>query len=161
MPKPNPTNMVLEVKEHSDSVVSCQVGEFRYHVWLDRDTLVPRDGVMFKNPADRAADRRARTIKLDVARGFGAELWLLMKAAIPGLAEAAVAKLRADMEERERQAEEKRLVYLAKQAGPDLLAAARKVLMLRDPKAKLPPDWSTDTVYAELAQAVAAAEGRA
>lgn len=157
------TNLRLTIHEHHDAALSCEVDGFRYHLWLDAKTLKPCNDTLYKNPPlgkSHEGNRLRRTLHLSQSRGFGAKLTPLMLAAVPDLLPGARAVLQAAIDEREAKTAAAQADRRTKEAAPRLLAAARKVLLLRDPKAKIPPNWDTDSVYRELAEAVAAAEGR-
>lgn len=106
----------LELREHGNPVMSCEIECFRYHVWLvsveGGVPVLAKDRIVYKNPITQPVGARSKTIKLHRDYGQGKPIAEHMLSQVPMLFEAAKAELAAKIAAEA--IEHRRLVLLAR-----------------------------------------------
>jgi hypothetical protein len=121
-----PGLIALDLREHGNATVQCQVGDHRFHLWLHPTLLQPVDAVVYKNPM--SSNGSHKTIKIDQRRGSGLPIATAMLAQVHALYPAARAKLDRELAQKQAESDASLRTNLARQAGPELLDAAQGAL---------------------------------
>lgn len=119
--------IALRLSPHGNACLMCDTEDARFHMWLDPSSLLPVDGVVYKNPANE--DFRVRTIRLDMRRGIGKQVADLMLPQVHELYADAKGVLDQQLAEEKAAAEAERLRRAAEAAAPEMLAA---LIAIRD-----------------------------
>lgn len=125
--KPVPTALKLGGGEHFGKYyIACEYDGACYHLWLKRETFVPEDNVLYKNPkVGRDHPDHFRTRHLEQNAGVGALIVPFMLAAAKALKPARDAELALLEAHNDADNEDYRRGEAIKKAAPDLLAAAK------------------------------------
>jgi hypothetical protein len=113
----------LSLYQYGNACIHGATADHRFHMWLDPETLLPIDGVIYKNP--QQSDRNTRTIKLDMRRGSGKQIADAMLPQAHALRAEAKAELAAELARKEAEAAAARAKRITEEAGPELLEALK------------------------------------
>jgi hypothetical protein len=119
-------NVEVSCSERSPYALSCECDGAAYHIWLDRETRVPKDNKLYKN-AIAPDNYRTRHLRTDSA--FGKELVRLMldEAKAHDLFLRAERKVLEDREKEAQQTAEAARIARIKEHGIELLAALKEL----------------------------------
>ena len=143
--KPPLAAVSLELREAGNGCLMGESPDWRFHLWLDPDTLKPVDDTVYKTP--RASNAQTRTIRLTSQRGSGKLIAQELLSHVGALYPRSKAMLdKQQQESRARQAAE-HAKQLAMAAGPDLLKAARSLVAMTLQEARAADDAGHPKLY--------------
>lgn len=120
-------NLFLDGPERSGHIyISGELDGAKYHIWLDRTTLLPVDDVMYKNDSRRAGGHGTKAVRqLSQSEGIGAKITPQMLAAAKAQFPFFQARCKQAIENQEAQLRQQQSDQRLRDAAGDLLEACR------------------------------------